>query len=208
LSPRLAARSACWRGACSPTLSWHWIFFINLPIGLLAIGLGALALAMIAAFGVYESRIENPIVPLRVLRSRSLTGANIVRGLLVIGMFSSFFLGALYLEHVLDYSAVQTGLAFMPMTLSIGALSVAVTPRLLHRFGAKQTLIPGPGPDPGGPDPLRPHPGRRDLLARPLLGLPPPRPRRRHLLHAPHNPACDAMIGRQPSRIRSTRDHR
>jgi hypothetical protein len=48
----------------------------------------------------------------------------------------------LCLEHVLDYSAVQTGLAFMPMTLGIGALSVGVTPRLLHRFGAKRTLIP------------------------------------------------------------------
>ena len=98
---------------------------------------------MIGGFGVYESRIENPIVPLRVLRSRSLTGANVVRGLLVVGMFSAFFLGALYLEHVLNYTAVQTGLAFLPMTLSIGALSVAATPRLLHRFGAKQTLIPG-----------------------------------------------------------------
>jgi EmrB/QacA subfamily drug resistance transporter len=182
-------------GVLTHALDWHWIFFINLPIGLAAIGLGlvlveenegaglrqgvdifgsvlitaammlgvytivktgdygwgsprtlgfgALALAMIGAFGLYESRIENPIVPLRVLRSRSLTGANIVRGLLVVGMFSSFFLGALYLEHVLDYSAIDTGLAFMPMTLSIGALSVAVTPRLLTRFGPKRTLIPG-----------------------------------------------------------------
>jgi MFS family permease len=107
------------------------------------LGLGALALAMIAAFLGYESRIENPIMPLRVFRLRSLVGANAVRGLLVVGMFASFFLGALFLEHVLGYSAIRTGLAFMPMTLSIGALSVAVTPRLLTRFGAKRTLLPG-----------------------------------------------------------------
>ena len=58
-------------------------------------------------------------------------------------MFASFFLGALYLEHVLGYSAIHTGLAFLPMTLSIGVLSVGVTPRLLNRFGPKRTLIPG-----------------------------------------------------------------
>jgi fucose permease len=107
------------------------------------LGFGAVALAMIAAFVAYEARIGNPIMPLRILRSRSLTGANLVRGFLVIGMFSAFFLGALYLEHVLGYTAVDTGLAFMPMTLSIGVLSVGVTPRLLTRFGPKQTLIPG-----------------------------------------------------------------
>ena len=58
-------------------------------------------------------------------------------------MFSPFFLGALYLEHVLGYSAIETGLAFLPMTLGIGVLSVGVTPRLLTRFGPKRTLIPG-----------------------------------------------------------------
>ena len=182
-------------GVLTHAINWHWIFFINVPIGIVTIalglflvkenvgaglrqggdilgsflitaammlgvytivqtdthgwgsprtlGLGAVALAMIAAFGAYESRIENPIVPLRVLRSRSLTGANLVRGFLVIGMFSSFFLGALYLEHVLGYSSVETGLAFLPMTLSIGVLSVGVTPRLVTRFGPKRTLIPG-----------------------------------------------------------------
>jgi EmrB/QacA subfamily drug resistance transporter len=182
-------------GVLTHAINWHWIFFINVPIGIVTIalglflvkenvgaglrqgvdvlgsflitaammlgvytivqtdsygwgsartlGLGAVALAMIAAFGAYESRIENPIVPLRVLRSRSLTGANLVRGFLVIGMFSSFFLGALYLEHVLGYSSVETGLAFLPMTLSIGVLSVGVTPRLVTSFGPKRTLIPG-----------------------------------------------------------------
>src|SRR5258708_30404184 len=72
-----------------------------------------------------------------------MAGANIVRGLLVVGMFSAFSRVDPYLEQVINSSAVQPGLAFLPMTLSIGFLSVAVTPRLLHRFGAKQTLIPG-----------------------------------------------------------------
>jgi EmrB/QacA subfamily drug resistance transporter len=182
-------------GVLTHAINWHWIFFINLPIGLVAIVLGlglvkenvgaglrqgvdvfgsvlitaammlgvytivqtdthgwgsartlllgAVAVVMIAGFLAYESRVRNPMLPLRVLRSRSLTGANVVRGFLVIGMFSSFFVGALYLERVLGFSAVETGLAFLPMTISIGVLSVGVTPRLVTRFGPKRTLIPG-----------------------------------------------------------------
>jgi EmrB/QacA subfamily drug resistance transporter len=182
-------------GFLTHAINWHWIFFINLPIGLIAIVLGlglvkenvgaglrqgvdvfgsvlitaammlgvytivqtdthgwgsartlllgAVAVVMVAGFLAYESRVAKPMLPLRVLRSRSLTGANVVRGFLVIGMFSSFFIGALYLERVLGFSAVETGLAFLPMTVSIGVLSVGVTPRLVTRFGPKRTLIPG-----------------------------------------------------------------
>jgi EmrB/QacA subfamily drug resistance transporter len=184
-------------GVLTHLLSWHWIFFINVPIGIAAIGLGlalieenegaglrqgvdvlgaalitlagmllvyaivqtegygwgsprtlvpgVASLAMIGGFFAYEARIENPIMPLRVFALRSLMAANAVRGLLVVGMFSSFFLGALYLEHVLGFSPIRTGLAFLPMTLAIGALSVGVTPRLLTRFGPKRTLVPGLG---------------------------------------------------------------
>jgi EmrB/QacA subfamily drug resistance transporter len=182
-------------GVLTHAINWHWIFFINVPIGAVAIVLGvglvkenvgaglrqgvdvfgsvlvtaammlgvytivqtdtngwgsartlllgAVALLMIAGFLFYESRVANPMLPLRVLRSRSLTGANVVRGFLVIGMFSSFFIGALYLERVLGFSAVETGLAFLPMTVSIGVLSVGVTPRLVARFGPRRTLLPG-----------------------------------------------------------------
>ena len=73
------------------------------------LGFGAAALALLAAFGVLESRLRNPIFPLRILRSRGLVGTSIVRGLLVTGMFSTFLLGALYLERVRGYGALRPG---------------------------------------------------------------------------------------------------
>ena len=54
-------------------------------------------------------------MPLRLFRSRNVTGANIVQALLVVGMFGMFFLGALYLQRVLGYDALEVGLAFLPV---------------------------------------------------------------------------------------------
>ena len=88
------------------------------------LGFGALAVALMVAFLALEARIENPIMPLRILRLRGLIGSSVVRGFLVTGMYSTFFLGTLYLEHVLHYSALQTGLAFLPWTLTVGILSL------------------------------------------------------------------------------------
>ena len=83
-------------------------------------------------------------MPLRILRLRGLIGSSAVRGFLVTGMFTTFFLGALYLQHVLHYSAVQTGVAFLPMTLTVATLSLLGIPaRLVARFGAMRVLIPG-----------------------------------------------------------------
>jgi EmrB/QacA subfamily drug resistance transporter len=182
-------------GALTQAINWHWIFFINVPIGVVTLvlgnalieenkglglskgvdvlgsilvtvammlgvyaivevtkygwgsahtlGLGGGAAALLAAFLVLESRLENPIMPPRILRLRSLIGSSVVRGFLVTGMYATFFLGALYLEHILHYSAVKTGFAFLPMTLAVAALSLGVTARLVGRFGAKRTLIPG-----------------------------------------------------------------
>ncbi len=182
-------------GVLTETLSWHWVFFVNLPIGMLAfalgralirgdrgqglehgvdwlgsllittslmsaiyaiveatshgwgstdvLGFGALAAILMAAFLTLESRIENPIMPLRMLRLRGLARASIVRGFLVTGMYSTFFLGTLYLEHVRHYSALQTGAAFLPWTITVAILSRGITTRLVERFGQLPVLVSG-----------------------------------------------------------------
>jgi hypothetical protein len=107
------------------------------------LGFGAVALALLIGFFAVEGRIENPIMPLRILRLRSLTGSSVIRAFLATGMFSTFFLGALYLEHVLGYDALRTGLAFLPISLVIAALSSGITARLVDRLGSIRVLIPG-----------------------------------------------------------------
>jgi EmrB/QacA subfamily drug resistance transporter len=182
-------------GALTQSLDWHWIFFVNVPIGIVAFVLGSMlieenegiglsggvdvagsilitlatmlgafaivksseygltsartlgvagaSLALLAAFVALEARIENPIMPLRILRLRMLMGSSLVRGMLITGMFSAFFLGSLYLERVLGYDAIETGLAFLPLTVAIAIMSVGVSARLVGRFGAVPTLISG-----------------------------------------------------------------
>ena len=183
-------------GVLTQSINWHWIFFINIPIGIatailaqrllhrdegiglskgadipgavlitsalmlgvytivkpaaedgwgsgLALGLGAASLALLAAFIVREAHASNPLVPLRMFRSRNVSGANIIQALTVAGMFGMFFLGALYLQEVLDYDALQTGLAFLPCTVVMGVLSLRYSEQLIMRFGARNLLVPG-----------------------------------------------------------------
>jgi MFS family permease len=182
-------------GLLTEALSWHWVFFVNLPIGILAfilgqtlirgdegqglqhgvdwlgsllvtaslmtaiyaivqatrhgwgstavLGFGALAAFLMTAFVALESRIENPIMPLRILHLQGLARASLVRGFLVTGMYSTFFLGTLYLEHVRHYSALQTGAAFLPWTITVAILSRGITERLVRRFGQLPVLIAG-----------------------------------------------------------------
>jgi EmrB/QacA subfamily drug resistance transporter len=182
-------------GALTQAISWHWIFIINLPIGLataygalrlvegrpgiglkegadipgaalitssLMLGvytilgitehgwgssqtliLGAISLALGAGFITRQARIENPLMPLRLFRSRNVAGANLIQSLLVAGMFGMFFLGALYLQRILGYDALQVGLAFLPATIVMGTLSLGFSEKLIMRFGPKTTLIPG-----------------------------------------------------------------
>src|SRR5436190_16425937 len=182
-------------GVLTQALSWHWVFFVNLPIGLLTfllaralirddeglglghgvdwlgsllitaslmsaiyaiveatshgwtsshvLGFAGLAAALMAAFGALEARIGNPIMPLRILRLNGLVNASLVRGFLVTGMYSTFFLGTLYLEHVRHYSALQTGAAFLPWTLTVAVLSQGITARLVDRFGELPVLAAG-----------------------------------------------------------------
>ena len=173
-------------GALTQAINWHWIFFVNLPIGvgtaMLArrlleadpgIGLtagadvagavlstGALMLTVYAivkpapllgiaagvlavAFLVRESTAATPLVPLRIFGSRNVSGANLIQALTAAGMFGVFFLGALYVRRVLHYDALQIGLAFFPVTVLMGALSVRYTEKFITRFGARPTVRVG-----------------------------------------------------------------
>jgi EmrB/QacA subfamily drug resistance transporter len=182
-------------GVLTQALSWHWIFFVNIPIGiatavlalryvdnadgiglekgadvpgaalvtgglmlgvytilgagdhgwtsLRTLGLGALAVALLTAFVRRQARIPNPLVPLRIFRSRNVTGANIIQMLMVAGLFGMFFLGVLYVQRVLGYDAIETGLAFLPVAALIGTLSLGFSARLNLRYGARATLLPG-----------------------------------------------------------------
>jgi hypothetical protein len=109
------------------------------------LGFGAAAVALLAAFALVESRIADPMFPLRILRVPGLAASSVVRGFLVTGMFSTFLLGVLYLQHVHGYGALRSGLAFLPMTLILGGMSLGVTARLMTRFGAARVLPVGMG---------------------------------------------------------------
>jgi predicted MFS family arabinose efflux permease len=106
------------------------------------LGLGAVSLALLAAFIVRQDRIPTPLVPLRLFRSPSVAGANLVQALLVVGLFGMFFLGALYMQRVLGYSALQVGLSYMPTTIVMGVMSFRFTAQLNARFGPEATLLP------------------------------------------------------------------
>jgi EmrB/QacA subfamily drug resistance transporter len=183
-------------GVLTQAINWHWIFFVNIPIGVatavaarrliardeglglskgadvpgavlitgaLMLGvytivkpaaelgwgagrtllLGALALVLLAAFIAREATAAQPLMPLRIFRSRHVAGANLVQALSVAGMFGMFFLGALYLQRVEGYDALEIGLAFLPVTLVMGTLSLRYSEKLIMRFGAQNMLVPG-----------------------------------------------------------------
>jgi EmrB/QacA subfamily drug resistance transporter len=182
-------------GVLTQAINWHWIFFVNLPIGvatgvlatrmlpndvgiglgrgadapgalllvaslMLAVytiveaghygwgsahtlGFGGVAVALLAGFIARQATAANPLIPLRIFRSRTVTIANLMQALMVAGIFGMFFLGALYLQRVLRYDAIEVGLAFLPVALGIAGMSLQFTARLMMRFGAKPTLIAG-----------------------------------------------------------------
>jgi EmrB/QacA subfamily drug resistance transporter len=181
-------------GVLTQAINWHWIFFVNLPIGvataLLALrlvpdregigltagadlpgavlltgglmlgvytilgvaeegwgstqtlALGAVSIGLLAAFAARQAQVANPLMPPRLFRSRNVAGANVVQALLVVGMFGMFFLGALYMQRILGYDALQVGLAYLPMTVVMGAVSFRVAGPLNLRFGPQATLVP------------------------------------------------------------------
>ncbi|MFI2506567.1 MFS transporter [Streptomyces sp. NPDC018972] len=183
-------------GALTQTLGWHWIFLINLPIGVVAlvaavrvlapdlpdsgtgsgrgadhpgaalitgalmltvyviVGTGqrsqvhtlllsALALALFVAFTLRQARAARPLLRLGLFRSRLLSGANAVQILMIATMYGFQFIGALYLQRVLGYGELATGLAFLPVPVAIGVLMLGLSARVVGRFGAYRVLLSG-----------------------------------------------------------------
>jgi predicted MFS family arabinose efflux permease len=109
------------------------------------LGFGAGAVALLAGFVVRESIAREPLIPLRVFRSRNVAGANVVQLLMVSSLFGMFFLGVLFMQEVLGYSAIGTGFAFLPVSVGIGVMSLGFSARLNFRFGPKAVLLTGLG---------------------------------------------------------------
>src|SRR6195952_848758 len=180
-------------GVLTDLLSWHWIFFVNLPIGVATVvmavrlvpdrpglglkehkvdvpgalmltgglmiavyaivgvekegwgstqtlGLAAVALVLLVGFVIRQARIAHPLLPLRIFRSRNVSGANLVPLGVLAGMFSVFFFGARYAGEGLGPSPIELGLAFLPMTLLIGAVSTRGAQPLAEKVGPRNVL--------------------------------------------------------------------
>jgi MFS family permease len=179
-------------GILTDTLDWHWIFLVNVPVGVLVValtlvvipsahapsakdrldvagaatvtaslmtavyaivngnevgwlaaptlGLLALSLALLTSFLWIEAHVRSPLVPLRLFRLRNIAVSNTVGVLWAGAMFAWFFLTALYLQLVLEYSPLQVGLAFLPGNLIMGVMSIGLSARLVMRFGIRPPL--------------------------------------------------------------------
>lgn len=181
-------------GVLTDTLNWHWIFFVNLPIGvsvyalclafipdslgqvgvrldiagaltvttslMLAVyaivngneagwtsaqtlGLLAAAAVLFAIFLVIEAQVRVPLVPLGLFRLRNVAIANVVGVLWAAAMFAWFFISALYLQLVLEYSPLQVGLAFLPSNIIMAVFSLGLSAKLVMRFGIRLPLAAG-----------------------------------------------------------------
>jgi EmrB/QacA subfamily drug resistance transporter len=182
-------------GLITQAVNWHWIFFVNVPIGLVTavlsarllapdrgigvgkgadvlgavlvtsalmlevytivessdfgltslrtLGLGAVALALLAAFVVRQALARNPILPLRIFGSRKLSAANVVQALMSSAFLGFFFMGSLDLQRVLGYGPMDIGLAFLPVAVVMGLFSIRFSAQLINRFGPLAVLVAG-----------------------------------------------------------------
>lgn len=181
-------------GLLTQYLGWQWCFFINVPVGMLAIagimkyvpahiqeakdknldlpgavlvtgGLMALVYALtlapqtgwtnpgtlltlalsvvlLVAFFFNESRAKHPLVPLSIFQIRNVSGANLMMLPVMAGALGMFYFSSLYIQNILHYSPVVSGLAFLPIPIIIGIISTGA-PRLLSRFSFKPLLVVG-----------------------------------------------------------------
>src|SRR2546425_258767 len=184
-------------GIITQAVSWHWIFFVNLPIGIViavlaarllesdrgiglgqgadilgaflvtaglmlgvyaivqsseyglvsthTLGFGGVAVILLVAFVVRQAMGRNPLLPLRLFLSRNLSASNVIQAIGGVAMFGFFFMGSLDMQRVLGYGPLEIGLAFLPVSVGMGALSIGATARLIMRFGARSVLLAGFG---------------------------------------------------------------
>jgi len=182
-------------GVLTQSVSWHWIFLVNVPIGVAALALsrpllpsipgtglgegldlagtlvvvvapvlavygivtaglqgwgssitlGCLAAAILVggAFVLIESRAAVPLVPLGIFHSRTTVVTNVLTGLSGAAFFGWFFFSPLYAQRILGYDSLQTGLSFLPATLIMAILSIALMPKIVATFGPKGPLVVG-----------------------------------------------------------------
>jgi EmrB/QacA subfamily drug resistance transporter len=180
-------------GILVDSLSWEWIFFVNVPVGIVTVilssrlvresraegagsfdvlgailvtaglivlvyaivkaqdfgwgsgrtlGLGAAALALLAAFVVHESRTPGPLVRLDIFRIRSLAVANFVLLLVAGGLFALFFFATLYVQEILGFSPLKAGFAFLPVTAGI-IVGSGTAQFLVRKIGVRANTIGG-----------------------------------------------------------------
>jgi EmrB/QacA subfamily drug resistance transporter len=180
-------------GILVDTLSWQWIFFVNVPIGIAAavlsarlireslgervgsfdvlgavlvtaglivlvyaivkakdfgwgsgrtLGLGAVAIVLLTAFTILESRIRGPLVRLQIFTIRSLAVANFVLLLVAGGLFAMFFFASLYVQEILGFSPLKAGFAFLPVTAGI-VVGSGTAQFLVRKLGVRQNTIAG-----------------------------------------------------------------
>jgi EmrB/QacA subfamily drug resistance transporter len=175
-------------GVLTGLFSWHWIFLVNVPIGvavwlaarqvlpadeeveqhgridvlgavlvtaalMLSVygivesewALIAVSVVVLGAFVLRESRVAEPLVPLRLFRLRNVVVSQVVGVLWAAAMFAWFFLAALYLQQVLGYDALEVGLAFVPTSVVMAFCSLRVSDKLVLRFGIRPPLVAGLG---------------------------------------------------------------
>jgi EmrB/QacA subfamily drug resistance transporter len=107
------------------------------------LGLGALSLALIGAFYVIERRSKAPLMPFPgIFRIRTITGINVSAVLIAAALFSMFFFISLYMQQVLGFSALEAGLAYLPLAVGI-IVTAGATAGLVTRFGFKPVLVSG-----------------------------------------------------------------